>query len=703
MKNLYASPNAQDFITRFSDAGEDVALRVYTSRLIGANPALVMHGGGNTSVKGTYRTILGEDVPAIYVKGSGWNLDSIEPPGFPALDLEGLKRLRALDAMSDHEMVNQLRIHMFDASGPNPSVETLLHAFLPHRFIDHSHADAILALTNRPDGEAVVREVYGDRVGIVPYVMPGFELSKVCAEVYEQNPDVIGLVLLKHGLFTFGDSARESYDRHIELVNAAEQWLEGAKGRGRALQPKYETSHDPATLCARVAPVLRGLLAEATGDPDAPFRRMVMDWRATDEILRFVNSADFGTLAYTGPLTPDHVIRTKAMPLVIHEPEYDNPEALEEQLSHAVTAYRRAYNDYFERMTGKKGVKRVRLDDFPRVVLMPGLGMMAWGRSRKDARIAGDITEHTLRVKAQVAATGEYEALPESDLFDVEYWPLEQAKLGKSTPKALAGQVAVVTGAAGAIGSAVAECLIEAGAHVVLSDLNAERLGSTCEALAQRHGKDARRGVVCDVTDEDSVVDLFEEVARLYGGADIVVLNAGVAHSEAIEQLEADDWRRVHEVNVHGYFLVLREAARLLRRQSTGGNIVMVGSKNVAAPGAQFAAYSASKAAGHQLAKVAALELAGAGVRVNVVSPDAVFGTDDNPSGLWQEVGPGRAQAHGIEFARLEEHYRDRNLLHAKVTGRHVGNAVVFFATNRTPTTGATLPVDGGIPNAFPR
>lgn len=700
MKSLYRDEDAAAFVDRFASAGEDVALRVYTSQLIGRDPDLVMHGGGNTSVKGEFKNILGEAVPAIFVKGSGWNLDTIEPPGLPGLDLTYLKKLRELPELSDEEMVNQLRTHMFDAGGPNPSVETLLHAFLPHKFIDHSHADAILAITNRPDGEALVREIYGDKVGIVRYVMPGFELAKVCAEVYEQNPNVIGLVLLKHGLFSFGESAKDSYERHVELVSMAENWLRNELSKGRRLKPSFDAPDEPEALAADLAPVLRGLLAETTGEPDAPYRRMVMEWRATDEILNFVNSHELATLALTGPLTPDHVIRTKSMPLVLFAPEFDD---IGEQLAHAVTAYRRGYDVYFSSMSYQKGVKRVRLDDFPRVVLVPGVGMLAWGASKKDARIAADIYEHTIRVKTLVHATGEYEALPEGDLFDVEYWPLEQAKLGKSKPKPLAGQVAVVTGAAGAIGSAVAESLIMAGAHVVLSDVNAERLEETCTELGARHGKDSRRGVVCDVTDERSVRALFDEVARQYGGVDIVVPNAGIAHSRPLDELEVDDWQRVMDVNLKGYFLVMREGARLLKQQGTGGHIIVIGSKNVMAPGAEFGAYSASKAAVHQLAKVTALELAKDGIRVNVLAPDAVFGNEKNPSGLWQEVGPDRAKAHGIDYKQLEEHYRNRNLLHARITGRHVGNAVVFFASNQTPTTGATLPVDGGIAAAFPR
>ncbi|MBZ0137886.1 MAG: bifunctional aldolase/short-chain dehydrogenase [Planctomycetes bacterium] len=700
MKSRYSDEDAAGYVEKFRDAGEDVALRVYTSQLIGRDASLVMHGGGNTSVKGHWTNILGERVPAIFVKGSGWNLDTIQPPGLPGLDLHYLKKLRELDALTDEEMVNQLRTHMFDASGPNPSVETLLHAFLPHKFVDHSHADAILAITNRPDGEAIVKELFGERIGIVRYVMPGFELAKVCADAYEANPNVEGLVLLKHGLFSFGETAQESYDRHIELVTLAENWLAAERKKGSELTPQFDAPAEPRMFAAQVAPVLRGLLAEATGEPDAPYKRMVLEWRHTPEIMDFVNAAEFSKLALTGPLTPDHVIRTKALPMIIAEPDFGN---IEEQLAEAVTEYRRDYNDYFDRIVEQKKIERTRLDDFPRIVLIPGVGLMAWGETKKAARIAADIYEHTIRVKTLVHATGEYEALPEADLFDVEYWSLEQAKLGKAKPKPLQGQIAIVTGAAGAIGSAVAESLIQAGAHVVLSDLDAERLEETCDALGEKHGKDTRRGVVCDVTDEHSVVALFDEVARLFGGADIIVPNAGIAMSRPIEELETDDWQRVMNVNLNGYFLVMREGAKLLRRQGTGGHMVVIGSKNVMAPGAEFAAYSASKAAAHQLAKVSAMELAKEGVRVNVIAPDAVFGNDRNPSGLWDEVGPDRAKAHGIEFKQLEDHYRNRNLLRTRVTGKHVGNAVVFFATNQTPTTGATLPVDGGIVGAFPR
>jgi NAD(P)-dependent dehydrogenase (short-subunit alcohol dehydrogenase family) len=343
-----------------------------------------------------------------------------------------------------------------------------------------------------------------------------------------------------------------------------------------------------------------------------------------------------------------------------------------------------------------------KLDSTPRVILVPGVGVFTAGRSKADARIAADITEHTLRAKATANDVGHYVALSDGDLFDMEYWVLEQAKLGKGKDAPLAGQVALVTGALGAIGFGICRQLVGAGAHVVLADLDAERL-ETARAELDPKGKGIAGTLVMDVTDETAVARGFDDLCREYGGLDVLVLNAGIAHVSALTDLDAAALRRVVDVNFHGYFLVLREAARLMQRQGTGGNVIVNSSKNVFAPGADFGAYSASKAAGHQLAKVAALELAPHGIRVNLINADAVFGNDARPSGLWQEVGPARAKSRGMDPKELQEFYRQRNLLKARVTPEHVGNAVVFFATNQTPTTGATLPVDGGVPEAFPR
>jgi len=683
MESRWSDREAAELVARLAPRwGEDLALRVYTSRLIGRDPDLVLHGGGNTSLKGTVTTLVGERVEALFVKGSGWDLAAIEPPGLPAVDLAHLRKLRALAELSDEEMVNQLRTHLFEAGAPNPSVETLLHAFLPHRFIDHTHADVALVVTNQPRDEAaaMVREAFGPRWAIVPYVMPGFALAKLAAEVYERDPSAEGLVLMNHGLFTFADDARTAYERMIAGVERAERFVHARACTrpppGRGARPEVP----PAEAAARLAPVLRGALAEATGDADRPWRRMILEHRASEETLDILAGPDAARIADANPLTPDHVIRTKGPALLLPgDLPLDDAKALRERLDAVVATYRAAYDAYFEANRQRARTRVTKLDSFPRVVLVPGVGIVAAGRTKQEARIAADIAEHTLRAKALASAIGRYAALGDADLFDMEYWSLEQAKLGAAKEAALA-----------------------AGADVVAADLGGERLDAAVGELDPRR-RGLAAGVVMDVTDERSVAAGCAEACRLYGGVDILVLNAGVAHVSPIEATDAAAFRRVVDVNLTGYFLVLREAAALFRRQGTGGNVIVNSSKNVFAPGADFGAYSASKAGAHQLGKVAALELAAAGVRVNLVNADAVFGDAKRPSGLWQAVGPARARSRGLDPAALQDYYRQRNLLKAVVTAEHVGNAVVFFASNLTPTTGATLPVDGGVPDAFPR
>ena len=703
MESRWSDREAAEYVERYAPRwGEPLALRVYTSRLIGRDPDLVMHGGGNTSMKGDVTTLVGDRVEALFVKGSGWDLDAIEPPGLPAIDLAHLRRLRALAALSDEEMVNQLRTGLFDAGAPNPSVETLLHAFLPHRFIDHTHADIALVVTNQPRDEAaaMVADAFGPRWTIVPYIMPGFALAKLAAEVYERDPAVEGLVLMNHGLFTFADDARTAYERMIAGVDRAERFV---RARARALHPAGRGPRvEGATERAmRLAPVLRGALAEASGDADRPWRRMVLEYRASEEVLEILAGPDVDAIAAANPLTPDHVIRTKGRALLLPELPGDDA-ALRATIDAAVARYRADYDAYFAAHAGRARTRVTKLDPVPRVILVPGVGVFTAGRTKQDARIAGDIAEHTLRAKALANAIGRYSALADDDLFDMEYWSLEQAKLGKAKEPPLAGQVAFVTGAAGAIGFGICAKLVEAGAHVVATDVDRERLvAAVAELDPKRRGVAA--GVVIDVTDEASVAAGVAEACRQYGGIDVLVLNAGVAHVSPIAEMDAAAFRRVLDVNLHGYFLVLREATRLFRRQATGGHVIVNSSKNVFAPGADFGAYSASKAGAHQLGKVAALELASIGVRVNMVNADAVFGDAKRPSGLWQEVGPARARSRGLDPAELQEFYRQRNLLRTIVTPAHVGNAVVFFASNLTPTTGATLPVDGGVADAFPR
>ena len=697
MRSRWSDDEAAAFVARYGARwGEDVALRTYTSRLLGADDRLVLHGGGNTSVKGTFVNRLGESIDAIHVKASGHDLATIEPEGLPGLDLGYLRRLRALATLDDEAMANELRTHLFDARSATPSVETLVHAFLPEKFVDHTHADAILALTNQAGSERVLRAALGDDVAILNYVRPGFQLARAVADAYDASPGRHGMVWIRHGLLTWGPTARVAYETMIELVTRAEAYL---AGRGARVATSAAAALETARARVReVAPVLRGALAEPTGDPDRPHRRVILLPLVTPEVLAFVDAERGRERALTPPLTSDHLIRTKAFPLWIERPVYGDPARLAEQLREAVRGYADEYRAYLARHAGRLPGGLGHFDPLPRVVLLPGLGALCAGGDVRAATIARDITAHTLAVKAQVEA---YEGLPEDELFDMEYHSFQHAKLGvREAP--LAGQVGLVTGAAGAIGSGICQALLEQGCHVAATDLPGKALDDLVAELRGRFGPRVT-GVPLDVTDAGSVAEAFGTIAATWGGVDLVVVNAGLAHVAGLPELELEAFRRLERVNVEGALLVMAEAARHLRLQGTGGDIVLVSTKNVFAPGAKFGAYSATKAAAHQLARVASLELAEIDVRVNMVAPDAVFSHHDRKSGLWAAVGPDRMRARGLDEAGLEEYYRSRNLLKARITAEHVGRAVVFFATRQTPTTGATIPVDGGLPDATPR
>jgi NAD(P)-dependent dehydrogenase (short-subunit alcohol dehydrogenase family) len=525
--------------------------------------------------------------------------------------------------------------------------------------------------------------------------MPGFDLARRAAEIFEKSPDVDGLLLEKHGLLTFGDDARTSYERHMTIVDRADQHILEQVSDRRLLDARPVIAIREAE---EVLPVVRGALAEPSGNPDRPFRRWIVEHRSSEEILHFAASEVAPRLAATSPITPDHVIRTKGPYLILTQPNYRELEGLGAQLRGEAESYRAAYRAYFERNVRAKQVTRTPLDASPRVLLLPGLGLFACGPTRRDARIAADIATHSLRVKAWAEMIGHYEGISESDLFDVEYWSLEQSKLEQHALP-LEGQVALVTGGAGAIGEGVARTLLGAGAHVALVDVDEERL----DRVRDRIQSDACEAVQADVAEETDVEHAFREASRLFGGVDLVVPTAGVAEAGELAEIDPEDFERAVRVNVTGTFLTVRKALQHLRLQGTGGHIVIVSSKNVFAPGASFGAYSASKAAAHQVGRVAALEGAPFGIRVNMVNPDAVFGSAENPSGLWKTVGPARAASRGLAPEELPEFYRTRNLLKVRVTPEHVGNAVVFFVTQQTPTTGAALPVDGGLPDAFPR
>ncbi len=747
MRSRWSDDEAAAFVARYGDEwGEDLALRTYASRLLGREPALVLHGGGNSSVKSSWRTVLGETVAALFVKGSGLDMAVIEPDGHPGLDLTYLRRLRALAALDDATMVDQLRTHLLRADSPTPSIEALVHAFLPPVFIDHTHADAVLALTNRAGGETLAQEALGDRVIVLPYLTPGFALAQAAAEALEERPDAEGMVWSYHGVVSWGETARESYEAMIALVTKAERFLEERRG-ARAPRPAQRAADHAAAAeagapsqAALIAPVLRGLLAARTGDCERPYERVVLLSLTDDATLAALEAPGARDNLVTPPLTTDHLIRTKSLPLWVEGSPFSEGEESRLRLAERVEEYCRQYEEYLARHAAHMPEGVEPFDPRPRVVLVPGVGAFCAGPDLREAAIVRDITAHTLAVKTLVAETASaggtsvsaarvatdrsdggppYRGLPESDLFKMEYRTLQHAKLalggsgganpavrgpwpGRRDALPLRGHVALVTGAAGAIGTGICTGLLRAGCLVAATDLPGEPLDRLVADLGAAY-PDSITGVPLDVTDPRSVAAAFCRVAELWGGLDLVVPNAGIAAVAPLTELDLGRYRRLEQVNVEGTLTVLAEAGRFFRRQGIGGDIVLVSTKNVFAPGANFGAYSSTKAAAHQLARIASLEFACDDVRVNMVAPDAVFSHGACRSGLWAEVGPDRMKARGLDEAGLESYYQSRNLLKARVTAEHVANGVVFFATRQTPTTGATIPIDGGLPDSTPR
>ncbi len=595
MENRYDHSEAQRYIEKYSEYPADLALRVYTSRLIGAEADLVLHGGGNTSVKTAMTDILGDELGVICVKGSGWDLGDIEPPGLPALDLAYLKKLRALQDLGDEEMVNQFRTHLLEASAPTPSIETLVHAFLPPKFIDHTHADAIVTLTNQPDAERLLGEALGERIAVLPFIMPGFPLALAMAELYEKNPAVEAIILMNHGIFTFGDEAGTAYGRMIDYVSRAEAYI-----AARVMPVEAESVSAPDGSV--VLPLLRGALSRIDGGPTP--RHCLFDLREEAGLLAALARPDAEELLVTGVLTPDHVIRTKNYPLFLDFGALADEAGIGALINTAVDDYHQRYVSYFETQVAAKGADKIRLDGMPRVILIRGLGVIGVGATPKAAGIAADIAEHTVRAKVRAAAVGTFRELAESSIFDMEYWSLEQVKLGKGSPPSLQGRTALVTGGGGAIAMGIGRQLLKAGAVVYLSDISEERLKVACAKLAEQFGGQMVRPLVMDVCDGVSVGAGLDLIVKESGGLDILVPNAGVAHVARLEDLAEEKFDQVIEVNLKGVFQVIKAATPIFRRQGMGGNIVINSSKNVFDPGAAFGAYSSSKAAPISLARL---------------------------------------------------------------------------------------------------
>jgi rhamnose utilization protein RhaD (predicted bifunctional aldolase and dehydrogenase)/NAD(P)-dependent dehydrogenase (short-subunit alcohol dehydrogenase family) len=702
MQNKWSDTELLELIAAYGGCfEEDLIVRTYSSRLIGAERELVLHGGGNTSVKTSITNVLGKSMNAVCVKASGVDLATIDPPGHTAMDLDYLRWLRDLDELTDETMVNELNTHRFDANAPTASIEALMHSFISAKYVDHTHADAILALGNRPNGAAVVRQALGSDVIVLDYVKPGFALAKAAADAYEASPHARGMVLLKHGLVTWGAEARESYDKTISLVTEAEEYL--AREEKGQLGVGITTSLGEARKrYSQIAAVVRGLLAVPSGDADRPYLNFILRPLIDKNTLAFIDSEKGKEIALTPPITADHLIRTKPLPLWIDDPRYEDTDHLRERLNGAIAEYAKNYEAYVDRHAGRMAPGLNRFDSKPRVIFMPGLGAICAGQDTNAADIVRDITAQTIAVKKRLSDAAAYEGLSEEHVFDMEYYSLQHAKLARAVEQSLIRSIALVTGAAGAIGAGICEELLKNGCHVAATDLPGDHLDGLGEELSKSYAGRIIT-VPVDVADPSSVAAGFERVVREWGGVDLLVANAGLAHVSSIADMDMNAFQNLHKVNVEGTLHVLKQAAAYFSMQGTGGDVVLVSTKNVFAPGANFGAYSATKAAAHQIARIASLEMAELGVRVNMVSPDAVFSHGARRSGLWAEVGPDRMRARGLDEEGLEEYYRKRNLLKAKVTAVHVAKAVLFFATRQTPTTGATIPVDGGLPDATPR
>lgn len=677
MKNLWSDREAKAAIRHYAAQGvnEDLALRTYTTRLLGGVPALVQHGGGNTSVKTTMRDILGNRVEVLCVKGSGWDMAVIEPPGLPAVRLKPLQALIDLKSLSDEEMVNIQRCNLLDSASPNPSVETLFHAFLPHKFIDHTHANAVLALTDQPDGAEICRKLYGRRVALVEYEMPGFGLAKKAAEAFRRNPGCEGLVLLKHGIFTWGDTAREAYDRMIEFVSMAEARL--ARGRKKVFAAKAL----PRKLVApaEILPMLRGLLAMPKAGDDGAWTRWVFAHRSSPEILAFASARDVMRFSQAGTVTPDHVIRTKPWPLVLPAPEAGRLPQFQAAAKAAVAAYVDKYKAYFARHNATARPQKVMLDPMPRAVLIPGIGLLGVGKSRKEAEIAADIAETAVEVITRAESIGRFTSISERDIFDVEYWSLEQAKLGKAAEKPLARQVVVVTGGAGAIGAATAKAFAAEGAEVAVLDLD----GAKAAEVARKLGGLA---LTCDVTRAADVRAAFAKVAAHFGGVDVVVSNAGAAWGGRIGEVSDESLRRSFDLNFFSHQYVAQAATAIMLEQNTGGCLLFNASKQAVNPGPDFGPYGLPKAATLFLSRQYALDYGSQGIRSSAVNADRIR------SGLLtDEMVAKRAKARGVS----EKEYMGGNLLGREVRAADVAQAFVQLAL-AAKTTAAVATVDGG-------
>lgn len=685
----------------------ELDLLVYRSNLLGQDVTIVNRGGGNTSVKRIVLDHRGEPVRVLTVKASGFDLRTITRAGFVDVRLDDAQRTRQRETMSDEEMVAYLARCLLDPEAPRPSIETLLHAFLPFTHIDHTHADAPLALCTVEDGEARVRDLFGAEALWFPYVRPGFLMAKRIADMVAAHPEARAVFLQKHGLLTWGETSEECYRADLEFIGRCEEYV-ASRARGRrvfgGLTREPLSPGQRREVALRYLPALRGALSVPRDHGDGS-QRVVLRYDDSPPVLEFVGSREGRELAAQGLACPDHVLYTKVWPLWVDWDPAHGPEALIEATRQGLARYEVEYRQFFERNRAPGDPMQ---EPRPRIVLVPGLGMVTAGKDLRAATITAEFYHRAIAIMAGASAVGRFTSLTEKEAYDIEYWPLELYKLTLLPPeRELARRVALITGAAGALGRAIAQRFVEAGAHVLLADLNADAVGELAQALNERYGPGVATPTAMDVADPASVAAALERGILAYGGLDIVVLSAGYATARPLEELPLEEWQRTYDILTTGSFLVARDAIRVLRQQRRldgrplGGSIVSIASKAGLAAAKEAAAYASAKAAVLHLARCLAEEVGEDGIRVNSLAPDAIIAG----SGLWAgQWGQARARAHGVSVDELAEVYRQRNALKVNITAEDVAEAALFFASDRSAKiTGAVLTVDGGLRDAYVR
>lgn len=688
VKNLWDNKESEQLNTKLDEL-------VYRSNLIGADRAVCNFGGGNTSIKTVEKDFRGRDIDVMWVKGSGSDLATMKHHNFTGLNLTDIAPLQEREDMNDEDMVEYLSHCMIDSKHPRSSIETLLHAFLPYKHVDHSHPDAIISLCCAHNGQELAKEIYGDRFVWVPYIRPGFKLSKMIADGVAANPKAELVLMEKHGLVVWGETAKESYDRTIDVINEAEAYInKAAEGQETFGGVKYQGlgEAERKEVLADIMPYVRGQVFEE--------KAMLLTYDDNEEVLTFVNSKDAEKLSQVGAACPDHLVHTKRIPLYIEwDPKAESADQLKEKIKSGIASYKEEYRAYFER---NKNAGDTMFEPSPRVILIPGLGMINTGKDLKMANVSGALYNRAVQVMKGASFLGDFVSLSENESYEIEYWPLELYKLSLAPPEAeFSRKVALVTGGAGGIGGETCRRFVEEGAHVLVTDLNLEGAEKVAAEINAEFGPQRATALHMDVTSEAQIQEAYKKAALQYGGIDIIVNNAGLATSNPIEETSLKEWQLNMDVLGTGYFLVGKEALIQMKKQNTGGAMIFIGSKNSVYAGKNAAAYSSVKAMETHLARCFAAEGGEHGIRVNSVLPDAVLQGSAIWSSAWKEE---RAAAYGIHPDELEEHYRKRTILRVHILPRDIAESIAFLASSKSEkTTGCMVTVDGGVPAAFTR